>query len=82
MTGKATRLKWGTGRWQTETGSADKIALFTIHYKSQRDDPSWFMRTELPGLQHQTWKDESKDELKDTAERVLDAWLTRIGAFL
>ena len=81
-TEKQTRLTWQEGRWQSHEGSAGEVKLFSIHYHTQRGDPAWFLRTELPQLGHMSWKDDSKDALKEMAEKVLDAWLTQIGAFL
>lgn len=76
------RLAWTAGKYNGHTGTAGgDVALFTINFHTKTTDPSWFMRTSLPGLHHKTWKNDSRDELKDQAEKVFDAWLTHVGAF-
>ena len=71
------RLEWRSGKYSTETGYSGNVSLFGITWKTQRGAPDWSMRTELPGLRSKTWESNDKDELRATAERVLDQWLAR-----
>jgi hypothetical protein len=73
------RLAWTGGYLSSVTGNAGTARLFKINY----DAPSrgYAMRSDLPGLTSKVWKNESREELKDQAEKILDGWLTHVGAF-
>lgn len=74
-----TRLTWKPGPYSTCTGLADGLRLFGITWKSQREQPNWLMRSELPGLAGREWKDDDREKLQAEAERLLDEWLAKIG---
>ena len=72
-------ITWKPDRFNVHTGSAGDIELFSIYYRTRKDEPAHFMQSKLPGLEGQTWRSDSRDELKKVADEQLAAWLTRIG---
>ncbi len=73
------RLTWKDGTYSSSSGSAGGIRLFGISYRTIRSDPSWLMRTELPGYQGKTWRSDDKDDLHAKAEKILAHWLEKVG---
>lgn len=72
-------IAWAQGKYNGYEGSAGDIRLFSITWKTQRGDPDWLMRTDLPGMQHKSWKSDDADGLKADAEKVLAAWMARVS---
>jgi hypothetical protein len=72
-------LTWAAGPYSTHVGTAAGIRLFGITWKSQRENPNWLMRSELPGLAGREWKDDDLQVLQAVADEVLAGWLGQIA---
>jgi hypothetical protein len=70
-------VTWEPSKYAGHRGFAGGIELFTVAWHTRREEPTYSMRTDLPG---QGGEDKSDDleELKAIAERRLAAWLTRV----
>jgi hypothetical protein len=73
------RLTWQAGQYTTHHGTAGGLRLFSITWKSRREEPNWLMRTDLPGHAGREWKNDDMAALQAQAERILADWLTRVG---
>lgn len=76
------RLTWKEGQYTSHRGSAGQgrgVELFTVTWKSRREDPDWLMRCYLPGLTSKEWKDNDLKVLQVRAEAVLSAWLESVN---
>lgn len=73
------RITWTDDR-HGAVGAVGKLHLFTISYKSRRDDPSWIMQCKLLGFDFEYHKSNDMDELKATAEEILTAFVAELGA--
>lgn len=71
-------LTWKPGQYNTHTGSAADLRLFSVTWKSRREDPNWLMRSDLPGFEGREWKNDDLAELQGLASAVLAAWLSKI----
>jgi hypothetical protein len=73
------RLTWQDAQHTTKHGRAGSLRLFTITWKSRREEPNWLMRCDLPGHAGHEWKDDNMVVLQVQAERILDKWLVQVG---
>jgi hypothetical protein len=73
------RLTWADGKFSTKDGYAGGVRLFAITWKTHREDPSWLMRSDLPGLTGREWKDNDIAVLQDEAEELLALWLAKVN---
>jgi hypothetical protein len=71
-------LTWAQGQYSTHTGTAGGIRLFSINWKTRREDPNWLMRCDLPGYAGQEWKDDDMDALQASAEEVAAEWIAAV----
>jgi hypothetical protein len=74
------RITWKDGGYSSEDGFVGKLRLFTISYRTRREDPAHGLRSDLQGFTSQTWKHDDRDVLKARAERVLEAYVRELGA--
>lgn len=72
------RLTWTPGQYTSHQGHAGRFHLFTIAWKSRREDPDWIMRSYLPQVSGE-WKDNDKGVLEAKAEEILDRWLAEVS---
>lgn len=77
-TEKGERLTWEDGAHTSCNGFAGGFRLFSITWKSRRQEPNWLMRCDLPGLAGKEWKNDDLDALKAEAADLLAAWLRRV----
>ena len=75
-------IVWKDAPYNTKYGLVGGLQLFAVTWKSRREDPSWLMRCELPGLLGQEWKDDDIEALKTKAAEVLEDWLRRVFGVL
>jgi hypothetical protein len=78
VTDKKTRLTWIEDPY-SYVGSAGDVRLFSVTWRSRREDPCWLMRSELPGFTGREWKADDKDALLARAEELLGFWLAKVG---
>jgi hypothetical protein len=74
-----TRITWQAGQHTTHYGMAGGLRLFSITWRSRREDPNWLMRSDLPGHTGHEWRNDDMPALQAQAERILADWLTRVG---
>jgi hypothetical protein len=72
-------LTWEPGSYNTHTGSAGGVRLFSVTWKSRREDPNYLMRSDLPGYEGREWKDDDREKLQARAEQLLSQWLAKVG---
>lgn len=74
------RITWKTGKYDGANGTVGKLSLFSISWKTRREDPKYTLRTTLQGFAGQQWQDDDPKVLEARAERVLVAFVTELGA--
>jgi len=74
------RIAWKSSQHSSENGSVGRLTLFTISYKTRREDPTYTLSTTLQGFKSREWKNDDEDVLKATAEKVLEAFVAELGA--
>lgn len=75
-------IVWSEGHHTTCNGRVGPLYLFTISWKSTREDPNWVMSCALPGLEGERWKDDDENVLRERAAGVLAHWLRRVFGIL
>lgn len=74
------RITWKSGQYSSTNGSVGRLALFTISYKTRREDPNYTLSTILEGFKSREWKNDDEGALKAKAEQVLEAFVAELGA--
>jgi hypothetical protein len=74
------RITWKDGQYSSTYGYVGKLRLFSLAYRTRRDDPTYTLRSDLQGFTSQEWKDNDAKTLKARAERVLEAFVSELGA--
>ena len=75
-------IDWKDSQYATRHGSVSGLQLFTISWKSTREDPNWVMSCSLPGLEGERWRDDHETVLIAKAREVLADWLRRVFGIL
>jgi hypothetical protein len=75
------RITWKKDKYAGEEGYVGQLRLFSIAYRTRRDDPTYSLRAEsMQGFSPQVWKDDDINVLKSRAERILEAYVRELGA--
>jgi hypothetical protein len=76
------RILWGQGQYASYYGQIGGFRFFTISWGTKRNDPEpWKLDTDLPIFLAKVKTDfESVDQAKAMAERVMNSFVTKIGA--
>lgn len=73
-------ITWKSGQYSSTNGSVGRLTLFTISYKTRREDPDYTLSTTLQGFKSREWKNDDEGVLKAKAEKVLEAFVAELGA--
>ena len=73
-----TTLNWREGQYTSSHGYAGPLHVFTISWKTLREDPNWIMACSLPGLEGKRWKHDDREALRERAGRILADWLQQV----
>jgi hypothetical protein len=74
------RITWNDNKYAGEDGYVGRLRLFSISYRTRRDEPTYTLRCDLQGFTAKEWKDDDTDVLKTRAERILRAFVRELGA--
>jgi len=73
------RITWKNGSFASICGTVGGIEVFTINWHTHREDPDYFLRSDLPGIETAQARDDDPERLKAIAEERYAAWLARMS---
>lgn len=74
------RITWKDGGYSSMFGCVGGLRLFSIDWKTRREDLNYLLTTDLDGFSGEKWQDNDADVLKARAEQVLEEYVHRLGA--
>jgi hypothetical protein len=74
-----THITWKDGPFASIRGIVGGVEVLTISWHTRREDPDYFLRSDLPGIETTQARDDDPERLKAIAEERYAAWLARMS---
>lgn len=72
-------ITWADGQFASIRGTVGGVEVFTINWHTSREDPRYFLRSDLPGIETAQARDDDAEKLKAIAGERYAAWLARMS---